>query len=170
MSGLSDRLRTIVKASTLPAPGVVPSSAALPARYMDLEAALGGRWDPAATCFIVERRWESSARHGRHTIGELAALWHDAVCEAPLLAPGASRGPFVFFDLETTGLSGGAGTYAFVVGCGWFDGGEFVTRQYLLTRISDERPLLMKVADDLERAGALVSFNGKSFEIGRAHV
>jgi hypothetical protein len=76
-----------------------------------------------------------------------------------------ARPPFVFFDLETTGLSGGAGTYAFLVGCASFDGdGGFVTRQYLMTRYADEQPLLAAVAAELSRAGALVSFNGKSFD------
>ena len=71
----------------------------------------------------------------------------------------------MFFDLETTGLSGGAGTLAFLVGCGWFDDdGGFVTRQFLLARHADERALLEAVAAELARAGALVSFNGKSFD------
>jgi hypothetical protein len=76
-----------------------------------------------------------------------------------------ARPPFVFFDLETTGLSGGAGTHAFLVGCASFDvDGGFVTRQYLMTRYADEQPLLAAVADELSHAGALVSFNGKSFD------
>ena len=89
-----------------------------------------------------------------------------AAGEAPLFTGGApARPPFVFFDLETTGLSGGAGTLAFLVGCAWFEGdGSFVTRQFLLVRHADERMLLAAVAAELARAGALVSFNGKSFD------
>ena len=50
-----------------------------------------------------------------------------------MLANGPVRPPFIFFDLETTGLSGGAGTVAFLVGRGWFDeSGAFVTEQHLL--------------------------------------
>src|SRR5205823_13691561 len=68
-------------------------------------------------------------------------------------------------DLETTGLSGGAGTHAFLVGCGWFEPeGTFVTRQFLMTRYADERPMLERVARELTQGGALVSFNGKSFD------
>jgi hypothetical protein len=71
----------------------------------------------------------------------------------------------VFFDLETTGLSGGAGTCAFLVGCGAFDdGGGFVTRQFVLLGHADERPLLKMVGAELTQAGALVTFNGKSFD------
>ena len=39
-----------------------------------------------------------------------------------------------------------------------------MTRQYLLARYADERPLLATVAREFARAGALVSFNGKSFD------
>ena len=76
-----------------------------------------------------------------------------------------ARLPFVFFDLETTGLSGGAGTCAFLVGCGAFDDdGGFVTRQFILLRHTDERALLQMVGAELAQAGALVTFNGKSFD------
>lgn len=96
----------------------------------------------------------------------MAARIDAALAEAPLLAGGGlARAPFVFFDLETTGLSGGAGTHAFLVGCGWFEAdGGFLARQFLMSRYSDERPLLATVAGELARAGALVSFNGKSFD------
>ena len=104
--------------------------------------------------------------YGRERVGALAERLERAAGEAPLFTGGApARPPFVFFDLETTGLSGGAGTLAFLVGCGWFDDdGGFVTRQFLLVRHADERALLEAVADELARAGALVSFNGKSFD------
>ena len=63
-------------------------------------------------CFVVDRRWEPSARHGRERDRRAGASGCDrAAGEAPLFAGGApARPPFVFFDLETTGLSGGAGT------------------------------------------------------------
>jgi uncharacterized protein YprB with RNaseH-like and TPR domain len=129
---------------------------------------LDGEWQARSggQCFVVERRQGPDAWHGQVQIGELAESLDRGVSEAPLLANGAAaRPPFVFFDLETTGLSGGAGTYAFLVGCGWFDEARgFVTRQYVLARTVDERPMLQAVADELKRAGALVSFNGKSFD------
>ena len=60
----------------------------------------------------------------------------------------------VFVDLETTGLSGGAGTVAFLVGCGWFDMGAFQVRQFLLTSYASERALLDAVASCFEAAVA----------------
>jgi hypothetical protein len=129
---------------------------------------LGGQWreDADGACLVVERRVDPSALLGRTPVGDVASRLADAAAEAPIVAGGAPvRPPFVFFDLETTGLSGGAGTHAFLVGCASFaaDGG-FVTRQYLMTRYADEQPLLAAVAAELSRAGALVSFNGKSFD------
>ena len=177
MSSLADRIRAIVR--TPGAPGVSPAAPpdftnlpgppalhdppdppVLPA----LQTALGGEWREG--CFVVDRRTEPSARHGGERIGLAAERLDLASGDAALFTSGApARPPFLFFDLETTGLSGGAGTLAFLVGCGWFEtDGAFVTRQFLLTRFVDEQPLLEAVAVELGRAGALVSFNGKSFD------
>jgi uncharacterized protein len=164
LSSLSDRIRGIVGPGQRISPPAPPASPAPP----DLERILGGEWreDAGGRCFIVERRWEPCARHGRDDIGALAERLDESAGGAPLFANGmTARAPFVFFDLETTGLSGGAGTQAFLVGCAWCEeDGAFVTRQYLLTRYADERPLLERVTGELTRAGALVSFNGKSFD------
>jgi uncharacterized protein YprB with RNaseH-like and TPR domain len=71
----------------------------------------------------------------------------------------------VFIDLETTGLSGGAGTVAFLVGCGFFDAGAFQVRQFLLTSHTAERALLSAVAEFFDDADLIVSYNGKTFDI-----
>ena len=165
MSSLADRIRGIVApgegGTFRPAAGLTPGATWTPA---DISARLGGEW--RANALVVDRRWQPSALHGRERIGALAERLDRASAEAPLFTGGApARPPFVFFDLETTGLSGGAGTLAFLVGCAWFDAeGSFVTRQFLLARHADERALLEAVAAELGRAGALVSFNGKSFD------
>ena len=132
-----------------------------------VEQTLGGAWRVLAggRSFLVERRTSSAGRHGRSVIGGLAERVVGSANAAALLAGGAARPPLVFFDLETTGLSGGAGTLAFLVGCGWFDDqGGFVTEQHLLVEPAAERSMLQAVAERLGAAGALVSFNGKSFD------
>ena len=71
----------------------------------------------------------------------------------------------IFIDLETTGLSGGAGTVAFLVGCGYFDLGAFQVRQFLLTSFAAERALLAAVADFFAGADLIVTYNGKTFDV-----
>ena len=168
MTSLADRIRGIVAPAT-PGPnaaGLQTNPACIPPSpgLSGLSSALGGEW--RSGCFVVERRWEPSTRYGREVIGTLAQRLEQAAGDAVLYTSGAPAcPPFVFFDLETTGLSGGAGTQAFLVGCGWFDpAGWFVTRQFLLTQYADERAMLETVAGELAKAGSLVSFNGKSFD------
>jgi uncharacterized protein YprB with RNaseH-like and TPR domain len=175
MSTLSDRIRGIVKqpASVVGADQCVGSSAAGghagPLLHSSpLDKILGGTWQngSSAPCFVVERRFAPSAKHGVDRIGDLADWLAAGGSDAPLLAGGSpARAPFVFFDLETTGLNGGAGTHVFLIGIARFDDDRaFVTKQFLMTRLADERPLLDCVAAELLDAGALVSFNGKSFD------
>jgi len=164
LSSLGDRIRGIVAPSGV-AQGFSPADAGPKAcATSNLEERLGGAWLDGT--FVIDRRWDPSAFHGTEGIGALAERLERSAAEAPLFTGGdPARPPFMFFDLETTGLSGGAGTLAFLVGCGWFEGdGAFVTRQFLLARHADERMLLEAVAAQLDRAGALVSFNGKSFD------
>lgn len=175
VGNLTDRLRGIVKpARVLLEPGgharpePVEPLASEPSRT-SLDVSLGGTWHRdvgSDRCYVVERSESADACHGRMQVGAMAETLQRTEREAPLLANGApARLPFVFFDLETTGLSGGAGTLAFLVGCGWFDeAGAFVTRQYVLARAADERPMLQAVARHLDTAGAIVSFNGRSFD------
>lgn len=165
MSTLADRVRDVLKtpgAKRADAPGPIGPGLHPTAT---LESALGGAWRGDASCFVVESRREPASCHGRERVGTLAEELSDAAEELLLLAGLPARPPLLFFDLETTGLSGGAGTYAFLVGCGWFDeAGAFVTRQYMLVGPAQEPAMLSSLAGELSRAGALVSFNGRSFD------
>jgi hypothetical protein len=162
VSSLADRVRGIVKQpSTSLAQGSPVAQGFSSAS--DVESVLGGTWCDG--CFIVERRAAPNVRHGRETVGALSERLARSAGEAALFATGAPRPPFIFFDLETTGLNGGAGTQAFLVGCGRFsDDGAFATRQFLLTRVAEEQRLLAAVRAELARAGAIVTFNGKTFD------
>jgi hypothetical protein len=71
----------------------------------------------------------------------------------------------LFFDLETTGLSGGAGTLAFLVGCGFFDEDGFHTRQFFLSGYEAERELLDALTALAGRFNGLVTFNGRTFDV-----
>ena len=151
-------------APTVPLP---PAKAQAARDHGAVARVLGGAWREVegARSFVVTRRFEPDAPYGRARVGDFAARVRGAAHGATLLSAGAPQAPFVFFDLETTGLSGGAGTHAFLVGCGWFDEDDgFVVEQHLMMDHAAERSMLAVVAADLARAGALVTFNGKSFD------
>jgi len=71
----------------------------------------------------------------------------------------------VFLDTETTGLAGGAGTYIFLVGVGYFEGDQFCVRQYFMRDYNEERALLSAVNELLSNFEAIVSYNGKTFDV-----
>ncbi len=159
-----------------------------PAKPVERDACLdrlarlfGGSGD--GQILVVDRQYPGVTAHGRTTIhdyavraGEhrgaivqLARLSTRRVDEGQgaldLEAEGDWQGPIVFFDLETTGLSGGAGTCAFLVGCGWFDAGTFCTRQFFLPGYPAEPALLAAVLPLIQSAAAVVTFNGRTFDV-----
>ena len=71
----------------------------------------------------------------------------------------------VFVDTETTGLMGGTGTTAFLVGVGSFHEDCFRLEQCFMRDFDDEEPMLRYLAERFAQAETLVSFNGKSFDL-----
>jgi uncharacterized protein YprB with RNaseH-like and TPR domain len=71
---------------------------------------------------------------------------------------------FAFLDTETSGLSGGTGTYAFLVGVARFIDGEYILQQFFMRDPAEEPALLEGLADFLAPCKTLVTFNGKSFD------
>jgi hypothetical protein len=72
---------------------------------------------------------------------------------------------FAFIDTETTGLAGGSGTYAFMVGAGRFEADGFRLAQFFLRDPADEPALLAGLEAFLAPCEVLVSFNGKSYDL-----
>jgi hypothetical protein len=71
----------------------------------------------------------------------------------------------VFLDTETTGLAGGTGTFAFLVGLGWFEGRDFVVCQ-LFARDFHEEPSMLSLLQDMTAGKRfLVTFNGRAFDV-----
>ena len=179
---LSSRLRAIVKSGpSRPSRELTyePDTGGYEAT-MDLArvgAMLGGRPAESAfgQCLIIDRRYESDRFHGAVRIGDcevedsagLDILDPTLYRGQTPAASGGHRalGRTIFIDLETTGLSGGAGTVAFLVGCGYFDLGAFQVRQFLLTSYASERALLTTVAEFFEGADLIVTYNGKTFDV-----
>jgi len=81
-------------------------------------------------------------------------------------APGDISDPdqWLFLDTETTGLSGGSGTYAFLVGVAWWESGGLEIEQFFMREYSEERALLFALRERIAEHPVLVTFNGKSFD------
>ena len=71
---------------------------------------------------------------------------------------------WLFLDTETTGLAGGTGTYAFLVGLAWWDAGGLQVEQLFLRDFSEEHSLLHELSSRIAERPVLVTFNGKSFD------
>ena len=83
----------------------------------------------------------------------------------PNLPHHAEVNRLLFLDTETTGLSHGAGTVAFLVGVGEITGNELVVTQYLMRDYDEEPFVLRRVAEHLRRCQVLVTYNGRSFDM-----
>src|SRR6516165_5570159 len=71
---------------------------------------------------------------------------------------------WLFLDTETTGLAGGTGTYAFLIGVGWWDAGGFEVEQFFMRDFTEEYSLLQELAVRITERPVLLTFNGKSFD------
>lgn len=130
------------------------------------------RLDPVETPFGAAWRHRTAYPIG-HTHGDrplAAALDLEPEALARLAAGAASPlRDAVFLDTETTGLAGGTGTLAFLVGVGSFTGGDvdrhFVVDQFFLRDPAAEVAMMTAIDSRLNGHRMLVTFNGKAFDV-----
>lgn len=162
MPSLSDKLKSLgVKVGTSHLPPVAP-------RLADsLDQALSGHphHTPLGETYVVENRYPAGHPHGRGSLEisaplDTLAIWagSDQLKELPPQA-------FAFIDTETTGLSGGTGTYAFLIGAGRFEGDEFHLIQFFMRDPVEEPAQLIALEEFLAPCQVLVSYNGKAFDV-----
>lgn len=120
------------------------------------------------SCFVADDVLGESARHGARSIADMkdVDMNHLALLARDGRLAEMDPAGALFLDTETTGLAGGTGTTAFLVGLGWFDGSSLVTRQIFLRDFSDEGAALEVLYQALRERTFLVTFNGKAFDIG----
>ncbi len=70
----------------------------------------------------------------------------------------------LFFDTETTGLAGGTGTRAFMVGIAQWTDGALHVRQLTIANMAAEAAMLDVLADWVSRRAVLCSYNGKCYD------
>jgi len=80
------------------------------------------------------------------------------------IPPGTKSEQLLFWDIETTGLSGGAGTVAFLIGLGRLEKESLVTEQLFLGDYPGEPELLHALSARVHSGDVWVSYNGKAFD------
>lgn len=114
--------------------------------------------------FCVNHTYPSDYIHGQVALQLTAPLEVMAVWSGQVEAASLSPSDFAFLDTETSGLAGGTGTFAFLVGVGRFQPQGFVLTQFFMRHPADEPALLTALTEYLAPCRAIVTFNGKSFD------
>jgi uncharacterized protein YprB with RNaseH-like and TPR domain len=118
-------------------------------------------------CFFSRSVFKARSYHGSFQIARLTGTNMSA---AALLAghPEIARmdiSDALFLDTETTGLAGGTGTFAFLIGLGWYEGQDFVVCQLFARDFHEEASMLTLLQDMAAEKRFLVTFNGRAFDV-----
>jgi len=120
---------------------------------------------PHGEHFETEKLWERHRRHGSVDISDLAELPADLLEQLSEGAiPHSHPAKWAFLDTETTGLAGGTGTYAFLIGVGSIEPGGFRLRQFFMRDYGEEASLLHRLSEHLAGFDVLVTYNGKAYD------
>ncbi|MGM0834992.1 MAG: ribonuclease H-like domain-containing protein [Bacillota bacterium] len=117
-------------------------------------------------CLIREVEYPLDYKHGRYILGEILPVmenWQKETAAHPLSAKGHHCKDLFFFDTETTGLSGGAGTTIFLLGYARVLEDKVVVRQHLLPAPGNEVALYQSFLQEVDYT-TLVTYNGKAFD------
>lgn len=123
--------------------------------------------------FVKHADLPADARHGNEPLGggDLHELLHRQAggvrVEGADDGTTAARpgGPVVYVDTETTGLAGGAGTFAFLIGVGRHEAQGFSVTQLFLPGPEHERSQLEALIELVAHASVVVTYNGGSFDL-----
>ncbi|MBT9583195.1 ribonuclease H-like domain-containing protein [bacterium] len=126
-----------------------------------VEQALGGQ-QVSHSGGVFHRRAQQLGGHLSH--GPFALALANARPLTPWL-PEVSGRRVLYLDTETTGLAGGSGTYAFLIGLAYFSGEQLQVEQLLMRTHSEEKAMLGYLIERLDQTDCLVTFNGKSFDV-----
>src|SRR5512134_274113 len=158
---VSDRLKSLgVRVGTTQLPPPKPRSP------YEIDSVVAGAYHPTplGDIFIADQSYSCDFVYGCSPLISpspryLIAEWSNdpRMADLPLES-------FAFLDTETSGLAGGTGTYAFLVGVARFVGDQFVLQQFFMRDPAEEPALLEGLARFLAPCKALVTFNGKAFD------
>ena len=115
--------------------------------------------------FEAEKLFECHRRHGSMDISNLHELPADLLDSLSDGAIGSSHPTkWAFLDTETTGLAGGTGTYAFLIGVGSIEPAGFRLRQFFMRDHGEEASLLRRLSEHLAQFDVLITYNGKTYD------
>jgi uncharacterized protein YprB with RNaseH-like and TPR domain len=115
--------------------------------------------------FQMERLFSGLKQHGSADIGalsELPASLLDALSENGIANVVPHR--WAFLDTETTGLAGGSGTYAFLIGVGRITQDGFRVRQFFMRDYVEEKSVLAALEAHLKEFDVMITYNGKAYD------
>ena len=115
--------------------------------------------------FLARQALPFGRPYGKFRIGDLATADLGSLRLVFSQAPIPDPERLIYLDTETTGLAGGTGTVAFLIGIGAVEGSQFVVRQFFLRDYPEEKAALVALAEALENYEGIVTFNGKTFDI-----
>ena len=171
MADLAEQLsalrRKIARIDRKYAEGPRPFQPRLPACAESVEDVIDGRivQTSAGWHFETEKLYERHRRYGSVDISDLQELpadLLDSLSGGILKECPVER--WAFLDTETTGLGGGAGTYAFLIGVGSVDATGFRVRQFFMREYREEKSQLSALNEYLSRFDVLVTYNGKTYD------
>jgi len=115
---------------------------------------------------VLVRNWFSSPEYSdiSEVSLELLSRGRDEGLSKLMRAALADPSKWLFLDTETTGLAGGTGTYAFLIGLAWWDAGALQVEQFFMRDFGEEHAILHEVAARIAERPVLVTFNGKAFD------
>jgi uncharacterized protein YprB with RNaseH-like and TPR domain len=115
---------------------------------------------------LAVRNWFSTPEFTEpsSTTIELLSRARDETLSRKTRAALEDPGKWLFLDTETTGLAGGTGTYAFLIGLAWWDAGGLQVEQFFMRDFAEEHSLLQELSQRVAERSVLVTFNGKSFD------
>jgi hypothetical protein len=151
---------TIVSGTPRPQPSVLAEDSDFRLPFFAEETALGTLHRRVLRLSPAHRTGRAPAYASKDADCTLLSL---LALDASLANLDVSRA--LYLDTETTGLAGGTGTVAFLVGLAAFDEHGLFVEQVLVRNLGEEAPMLQHVRGRIEAASMLVTFNGKSFDM-----
>lgn len=136
-------------------------------KYPAISEVVQGSWinTPFGDIFRAEYRHALAEPYGNLDLRQIHSPdWH-LLKEISQISDTISPTELLFLDTETTGLSGGTGTIAFLIGVGFLEAHYFTVHQYFITQLSHEEGMLGLIGKLLPNFNCLVSYNGKAFDI-----